>query len=95
MMTWYMTPSTNLMIDVETEEIRTVSENYTSIQYCYIAPCDCVLKYKDSNSSEFITKEVKQGQIILTFYSSKMPHKFLVIDSEEFKDNLVAYNEEI
>ena len=93
MITWYMTPSTNLMLDVETEEIKTVHENYTSINNCYIAPCDCILKYKDSNSSEFITREIKEGQVVLTFYSSNMPNKFVVIDSKEFKENLDAYNE--
>lgn len=50
---------------------------------------DTVIKYSyDSNTT---TIEGKAGDLIITFYELNFPHRVIVVDSKEWKENLDAY----
>lgn len=83
---WYITPSTNLVIDTESDEVTRAKDQYTSINCCYAAPEDRTVIFTDSKGQK--TFDVKKGQIILTFYKDQLPNQIVVIDSKEFFENI-------
>lgn len=90
---WYTNAHSSLILDTQTESLQTPHEVYTNIKKCYIAPCDCTIKYKDSQDKDFETFDVKEGQIVLLFYKNSLPNSIVVLDSAEFLENLKVYND--
>lgn len=83
---WYITPSTNIVIDTESDEATRINNQYTSINCCYVAPEDCTVNFTDSKGQK--TFDVKKGQIILTFYKDQLPNQIVILDSKEFFENI-------
>lgn len=90
---WYITPSNNILIDTESQKAISVEDNSLSIHYCYIAPEDCTIEYTNSEGTKEF--EVKEGQLVLTFYRDSFVNKIVVIDSPEILENLNKYKEEL
>lgn len=88
---WYITPSTNIFVDTDTDTGRRIDSEYASINDVYIAPEDCVVKYSDSKGDQEF--EVKKGQILVTVYNKEMPHQIMIIDSKDFEENILSYKE--
>lgn len=93
MKTWYITPSNNIVIDTDNDNAKIVDDNYTSINSCYIASEDCKIKFTDSKTNGWTEYDVKEGQIVLTFYSKEMPNQLVILDSKEFLENLNGYRD--
>lgn len=92
---WYITPSTNLMLDKDTDQVERIDCEYTSINECYIAPFDCKIKFSGRNSKEIKEYDVKQGQVVITFYKESLPNQLVILDCPEFLENIQAYKDEV
>lgn len=91
---WYITPSSNLMLDTETESVKRIKDNYTSIENVYITPedCDIIFSRDDEESKTF---SVKKGQLVITFYKHSLPNQLVICDCEGLYENIQAYNNEL
>lgn len=92
---WYLTTNSNLMLDSETDKAFSVTDCYTNINCCYIAPEDCTLVFTSSETTEPVKYDVKKGQIVLTFYKDTLPNRLVILDSEGFRENLQKYMDDL
>jgi hypothetical protein len=92
---WYLTAGSNLMLNQETDRCYNVTDCYTNINCCYIAPEDCTLYFNNSVTDGPVQYEVKKGQVVLTFYKDTLPHQIVILDSDKFKENLQFYMDEM
>lgn len=83
---WYITPSTNILIDTEKDTAKKVGDHMVYSSNCYIAPCDCTVFFSSSKGDKQI--DVKEGQIVFTFYRDTLPHQIVVFDSTGWKENI-------
>ena len=90
---WYITPSSNMMIDFDTESAVRIDAEYLSINDAYMAPCDCKIFFTDSNGTK--EYDVKEGQIVITFYKKNLPNQILIVDNPQLKENIQFYKDEI
>ena len=83
----YRTPVT---VDFEN---KTCDYNYPEIRdidnLVYVNE-DSHVKYTTKDDEVFET-DVKKGDVVLTFYNSDFPHKYIVINSPEWTENIIAY----
>lgn len=92
---WYITPSTNILINEDNDYAERVGDNYTSLCSCYIAPEDCIVKFSSSKEGGFDEYQVKKGQILFTFYSANLPNQLVIFDSDALRENIESYNKDI
>lgn len=89
---WYITPSTNLLIDTETDSAIHIQDEYTNMNCCYIAPEDCKIKFACNKSCDNQGDEkeynVKKGQLVFTFYRADLPNQLIILDSKELIENI-------
>lgn len=92
MKTWYVNERSNMFIDFDNNATKTIDCEYTSINDCYIAPCDCKM-YFTNKKGEVTECDVKKGQLVITFYSENMPNRFIVLDEPKLIENIIAHKE--
>lgn len=80
-----------LIVDTETANIEPLDVQRNACNRVYMAPEDMHFKFIDRDRSveEF---DVKAGDIILAFWDTDFPHKYIKITSSEWKENLDNYN---
>lgn len=62
------------------------------IRGIYIIPEDTTLRYFDKKENISKTREVKKGQLLISFYENSFTNSFIIIDSKEWLENLNDYN---
>ena len=80
-----------LIVDTESADIKPIDAQRNACSKIYMAPEDMHFKFvnRDRSVEEF---DVKAGDIILAFWESDFPHKYIKVTSAEWKENLDNYN---
>ena len=79
-----------LMFDTDTQNVTTVDSKRESIRRIWVADEDAHLK---ANFGEY-TKEadIKAGDIVIAFWDQDFPNKVVVINNDEWLENLKTYD---
>lgn len=74
-------------IDFENQDVNQHPDSRNAVSRVTLLTEDCIVKNKTEQ------KEAKAGDIVVVFYEESFPHKFVVISSEEWKENIEKYEE--
>lgn len=88
---YFLKPGVSGMVSVDTEtiDINTVDYCRTGIDWIYEVPEDGELSVNDTDIQN---KPVNKGSIVILFYADYgLKHRAVVIDNEEWKENIEAY----
>lgn len=78
------------IVDPATLDVETQSSDREAIQRIWRIKEDC--KIKAVFGEETFEKDAKAGDIVITFYEKDYPNKMIVIRSDEWNENLAAYD---
>lgn len=78
-----------LDIDFESQTVEQVEGSREAISRVYLVNEDCIVKY---NNTE---RHAKSGDIIVVFYENNFENKFVVVTSEDWKNNIETYNKKM
>lgn len=98
MKTLYLTYRAGLTVDSENNTVSEMKSTRNAVGDVYLITEDMQVITGNSvlqGDTEKYTGEqfdAKAGDIILSFYESKYPHKFVLIHSNEWKENIDNYN---
>ena len=79
-----------VIVDPATLDVETPSSDREAIQRIWRVKEDC--KIKAVFGEETFEKDAKAGDIVMTFYEKDYPNKMIVIRSDEWNENLAAYD---
>lgn len=98
MKTLYLTYRAGLTVDSDNNTVSELKSDRTSIGDVYLITEDMHVVTGDSvhvGDTEKYTGEqfdAKAGDLLITFYEQKFPHKFVLVHSDEWKENIETYN---
>ena len=75
------------MIAPSTLDAKFLPSDRQSFDYVQMVDEDCIVKLGDEEV------EAEAGDIVIKFYESDFPHRFVVVKNEEWKENLLKYRE--
>lgn len=88
MNTLYISRSGRIMLD-ENNNPKPFDSSRNSIDDIYFVKEDTKVVFnRGENKSEV---EAKAGDIVVTFYENQFPNRVIVVNSEQWKENLEAY----
>lgn len=87
---------TPVIIDTDTMEIEALPEKTRSIDSIYIIPEDAKMHWESTiGNLDPVDTDVKEGDILITFYSSDLGKDFAIVKSDDWKNMLIHADEEI
>lgn len=84
----------HIIFDEETKELSNLDSEREAVSWVRTAPEDMKLVYVKENG-ENETLDIKKGQMIIRFYESYFPHRVIVVDSNEWLENITEYNKKM
>ena len=93
MKTLYINGSSNITVDQETNEVGMLSSEYERISRIYLAPEDMHVVF--GREGVTIEKDVKEGELIITFYEGCYENRMIIVHNDEWRDNLIKYHEKL
>lgn len=90
MNTLYISSTGRVMLN-ENNEIIPVPSSRQAIDRVFVVEDDTKIIYKHTDKTE--ETEAKKGDLVVTFYEENFPHRVVVINNKEWKENLRVYEE--
>ena len=82
----YLMVDAGYTFDADTKVLKRQDSERQGVNSIYMAKEDCTVTYRDQ------VEQANTGDIIITFYEDQFPKKMIVVKSEDWKNNLDAYN---
>ena len=98
MKTLYLTYRNGVVVDQENATVSELKSSRTAVGDVYLIEEDIHVITGNSNISKDIEHytgeqfDAKVGDILISFYEQKFPHKFVLVHSDEWKENIETYN---
>ena len=98
MKTLYLTYRNGVVVDQENATVSELKSSRTAVGDVYLIEEDIHVITGNSNISKDIEHytgeqfDAKVGDILISFYEQKFPHKFVLLHSDEWKENIETYN---
>ena len=98
MKTLYLTYRNGVVVDQENATVSELKSSRTAVGDVYLIEEDIHVVTGNSNISKAIEHytgeqfDAKVGDILISFYEQKFPHKFVLLHSDEWKENIETYN---
>jgi len=97
MKTLYLTYRAGLTVDSDNNTVSEMKSDRTSIGDVYLIKEDMHVVTGNNNPGDtenYIGEQfdAKAGDLLITFYEQKFPHKFVLVHSDEWKENIETYN---
>lgn len=93
MKTMFIRESVNMTVDFDTNQVDSIPSARESIQRIYVAPENMHVIYQSGPKRE--EADVETGDIIVTFYTDDFDKRMVVVKSEDWKNNILSYEEKI
>ena len=98
MKTLYLTYRNGVVVDQENATVSELKSSRTAVGDVYLIEEDIHVVTGTNNivgNTEHYGGEqfdAKAGDLLITFYEQKFPHKFVLVHSDEWKENIETYN---
>ena len=98
MKTLYLTYRNGVVVDQENATVSELKSRRTAVGDVSLIEEDIHVITGNSNISKDIEHytgeqfDAKVGDILISFYEQKFPHKFVLLHSDEWKENIETYN---
>ena len=98
MKTLYLTYRNGVVVDQENATVSELKSSRTAVGDVYLIEEDIHVVTGNGNISKDIEHytgeqfDAKVGDILISFYEQKFPHKFVLLHSDEWKENIETYN---
>ena len=93
MKTMFIRESVNMTVDFDTNQVDSIPSAREAIQRIYVAPENMHIVYQSGPKKE--ETDVETGDIIVTFYTDDFDKRMIVVKSEDWKNNILSYEEKI
>lgn len=93
MKTMFIRDSVNMTVDFDTNQIDSIPSAREAIQRIYVAPENMHVICQSGPKKE--ETDVETGDIIVTFYTNDFDKRMIVVKSEDWKNNILSYEEKI
>lgn len=93
MKTMFIRESVNMTVDFDTNQVDSIPSAREAIQRIYVAPENMHVVYQSGPKKE--ETDVEAGDIIVTFYTDEFDKRMIVVKSEDWKNNILSYEEKI
>lgn len=94
----YIVDSARPILVDENDNIQDITSDREAINRIVLLNDDCeiVTREYDENRNA-ITKRLigKKGQIVITFYENSFKHKVILVDNEDWVENITEYNKKL
>ena len=91
--------NTPLMVTIDGETVTTETMDCEREAISRIVKitedCTVTLGYRDDDKERTETKEAKAGDLLIIFYDSDFPHKFILVENDEWVENIDAYTKKM
>ena len=97
MKTIYLTYKSGIIVDPENDTVSELKNNRNAVGDVYLITEDIHVVTGNNNSgdTENYTDEqfdAKAGDLLITFYEQRFPHKFVLVHNDEWKENIESYD---
>lgn len=75
-------------VDIDNNTVKKQDRDRTGLDALYMIDEDQTLYIQNGDTIENVP--VKKGDILVTFYDSDFPNKYVIIESDKWTENLVA-----
>ena len=89
MKTMFIREGVNMTVDLETNEIGSITSAREAIQRIYVAPEQMHVVYQSGKYKQ--EADVEKNDIIVTFYTDEFDKRMIVLKSEEWVNILDTY----
>lgn len=86
---------TPVIFDSETEKIKRITRENRYIDEIFVVPEDAKLHWENDFGDSVDDKDVKKGDIIVTFYNKRAGTDYVVVKSEDWLNAINKYNESL
>lgn len=82
----YLTVSSNILVDQDTEKSVKLDHCYNKIEKTYRVPEDCEMCF--TKGDDIFKEQLNKGDVVVTFYDNNLPHPYAILRDGAFKENV-------
>lgn len=80
-----------VMYDADKNFAQVLNNTRTNIDWVYVAPEDCEIRYKDKSTKKMVVKQASKGDLIVQFYDTDgFKNICAVVKNIEWKENMAG-----
>lgn len=86
---------TPILFDSETEKVKRIQREDRYIDGFFVVPEDAKLQWENYFGDSIDDRDVKKGDIIVTFYNARTGTDYAVVKSEDWLNAINKYNKSL
>lgn len=91
MKTWYITRGNNIFVNTEDNTAIRYNASRSAIDDVFLMKEDTHIVYSYNGYKKEL--DAKAGDIVVTFYAQEFPTPIVIVNNEDWKNNITAYDE--
>lgn len=81
-----------IVYDAERNQANLLQNSSSNIDWVYVIPEDCEVRYKDLKTNQTVIKQAKKNDILIQFYGHTLGVRNVcaIVKNEEWKQNVIG-----